>query len=89
MSCYRTLAIEKRSSEVWKTLAKVKTEFGKFGEVMDKVKKQLETASKSIDQTGTRTRAINRSLKDVEALPYEEEKALPVEQSLLDGLPKE
>lgn len=86
---FRTLAIEKRSSEVWKTLAKVKTEFGKFGEVMDKVKKQLETASKSIDQTGTRTRAINRSLKDVEALPYEEEKALPVEQSLLDGLPKE
>ena len=69
---FRTLAIEKRSSEVWKVLSAVKTEFGKFGDVLDKVKKQLETASRSIDQTGTRSRAIERRLRSVEALPPED-----------------
>ena len=73
---FRTLAIEKRSSEVWQILAAVKTEFGKFGEVLDKVKKQLETASGTIDATGTRTRAMERKLRDVEALPEEESKKL-------------
>ncbi len=68
---FRTLAIEKRSSEVWTVLSAVKTEFGKFGEVLDKVKKQLDTASKSIDQTGTRSRAIERKLRSVEELPAE------------------
>lgn len=66
---FRTLAIEKRSSEVWKILAAVKTEFGKFGVVLDKVKRQLDTASNSIDQTGVRTRAMERKLKEVEQLP--------------------
>ena len=69
---FRTLAIEKRSSEVWQVLAAVKTEFGKFGEVLDKVKRQLETASGTIDQTGVRTRAMEKKLRDVEALPEEE-----------------
>jgi DNA recombination protein RmuC len=68
---FRTLAIEKRSSEVWKVLAAVKTEFGKFGEVLSKVKKQLDTASNTIDQTGVRTRAMERRLRSVEELPLE------------------
>ncbi len=69
---FRTLAIEKRSSEVWQILAAVKTEFGKFGDVLDKVKRQLETASGTIDETGVRTRAMERKLRDVEALPESE-----------------
>ncbi len=73
---FRTLAIEKRSSEVWQVLAAVKTEFGKFGEVLDKVKRQLETASGTIDETGVRTRAMEKKLRDVEALPEEESNEL-------------
>ncbi len=69
---FRTLAIEKRSSEVWEVLAAVKTEFGKFGDVMDKLRGQLNRASKTIDQTGVRTRAIERELRTVEELPPEE-----------------
>ena len=69
---FRTLAIEKRSSEVWEVLAAVKTEFGKFGGVMDKLKRQLNTASKTIDQTGVRTRAMERELRTVEELPLDE-----------------
>jgi DNA recombination protein RmuC len=68
---FRTLAIEKRSSEVWKILAAVKTEFGKFGDVLSKVKRQLNTASNTIDQTGIRTRAMERRLRAVEELPPE------------------
>ena len=68
---FQTLAIEKRSSEVWEILAAVKTEFGKFGEVMDKVERQLNTASNTIGQTKTRTRAMERKLQTVEALPAE------------------
>ena len=68
---FRTLAIEKRSSEVWKVLAAVKTEFGKFGDVLGKVKKQLKTASNTIDQTKVRTRAMERKLRAVEELPAE------------------
>jgi DNA recombination protein RmuC len=66
---FRTLAIEQRASEVWKVLAAVKTEFGKFGDVLQKVKKQLDTASRTIDATGARTRAMERKLRDVEQLP--------------------
>lgn len=69
---FRTLAIEKRSSEVWKVLAAVKTEFGKFGDVLSKVKRQLNTASNTIEQTGMRTRAMERKLRAVEELPTEE-----------------
>ena len=66
---FRTLAIEKRSSEVWNVLGAVKTEFGKFGDVLARVKKQLDTASRTIDQTGVRTRAMARKLRSVEDLP--------------------
>ena len=69
---FRTLAIEKRSSEVWEVLSAVKTEFGKFGGVMDKLKRQLNTASKTIDETSVRTRAMERNLRTVEELPLEE-----------------
>ncbi len=68
---FRTLAIEKRSSEVWKVLAAVKTEFGKFGDVLGKVKRQLKTASSTITQTEVRTRAMARKLRAVEELPAE------------------
>ena len=68
---FRTVAIEKRSAEVWRILEKAKTEFGKFGDVLDNVKNKLDQASKQIEQTGVRTRAIERSLRDVESLPGE------------------
>lgn len=66
---FRTLAIEKRSSEVWETLGNVKNEFGKFGDVLEKAKKKLQEASNVIDQAGVRTRAIERNLKNVQELP--------------------
>jgi len=69
---FQTLAIERRAVEVWKVLAAVKTEFRKFGEVLEKVRRQLNTASKSIEETGVRTRAMERSLRTVERLPEEE-----------------
>jgi DNA recombination protein RmuC len=68
---FRTLAIEKRSSEVWKILAAVKTEFGKFGHVLTTVKRQLHTASNTLEQTGVRTRAMERKLRAVEEMPSE------------------
>ena len=66
---FRTLAIEKRSSEVWNVLSAVKVEFGKFGEVLDKVKSQIGTVSRSLEKTDTRRRAMDRTLRDVERLP--------------------
>jgi len=69
---FRTLAIEKRSSEVWKILSAVKTEFSSFGDVLLKVKTQLDRASGTIEKTTVRTRAMQRKLKDVEELPTEE-----------------
>ncbi|MDQ5850415.1 MAG: DNA recombination protein RmuC [Pseudomonadota bacterium] len=66
---FRTLAIERRSSEVWKVLGGVKSEFGKFAEVLASTKRQLETVANSIDAAETRTRQIERKLKDVEVLP--------------------
>ena len=66
---FRTLALEKRSAEVWEVLGAVKTEFGKFGEVLAKTKKKLDEASQTIDLAETRTRAMTRKLKSVEALP--------------------
>ena len=66
---FRTLAIEQRSSEVWEVLGAVKTEFGKFGEVLDKLKRQLGTAQKTIRRPVVRTRAMERKLRDVESLP--------------------
>jgi DNA recombination protein RmuC len=68
---FRTLAIEQRSSEVWKVLGAVKHEFDKFGSVLEKVKRQLETAGRTIDETGVRTRVMQKKLRSVEALPAE------------------
>lgn len=73
---FRTVAIERRSAEVWRILEKAKTEFGKFGDVLENVKVKLDQASKQIEQTGVRTRAIERSLRDVDGLPGDGE-ALP------------
>src|SRR5712692_5995194 len=71
---FRTLAIERRSSEVWKVLGGVKSEFGKFAEVLANTKRQLETVANSIDAAETRTRQIERKLRDVESMPALEEK---------------
>lgn len=71
---FRSLAIEKQASEVWQVLSAVKTEFGKFGEVLAKVKKQLSTASNTLEQTEQRTRAMARKLNKVEQLPDGESK---------------
>ena len=64
---FRTLAIQQRSSEVWNLLAAVKTEFGKYGEVLGKVQKKLQEASNTIDSAAVRTRAIERKLRDVQS----------------------
>jgi DNA recombination protein RmuC len=69
---FRTLAIERRSSEVWAVLGAIKTEFGKFGEVLEATRRKLEQASRSIESAGVRTRQIERKLKSVEALPVAE-----------------
>ena len=72
---FRTLAIEKRSSEVWGVLGAIKTEFGKFGEALESTRKKLEQATRSIESAGVRTRQIERKLKGVEALPVLEAQA--------------
>jgi len=72
---FKSLAIEKRSSEVWNVLGAVKTEFGKFGQVLDKVQTKLRQASKTIDDAGVRTRAIERNLRKVEELPVHTKKS--------------
>jgi DNA recombination protein RmuC len=77
---FRTLALEQRSAEVWQVLGAVKTEFGKFGDVLARTKKKLDEASNSIDAAGVRTRAMVRTLRDVESLPEHQV------QQLLAGL---
>jgi len=72
---FRTLAIQKRTSEVWGVLGAVKTEFGKFGGMLEKVQKNLQNAGDQLEEVmGKRTRAIERKLRQVEALPTEESK---------------
>jgi len=73
---FRTLALEKRSTEVWEVLGAVKTEFGKFGEVLAKTKKKLDEASNTIDQAQTRTNVMTRTLKKVEGLSEPRTRAL-------------
>ncbi|MEI7703183.1 MAG: DNA recombination protein RmuC [Deltaproteobacteria bacterium] len=79
---FKTLAIQKRSSEVWQILAAVKTEFGKFGEVIEAVDRKLVEAQKKLGTVGTRSRAIERKLRDVQELPAGDA------QGLLGGLPE-
>ncbi len=66
---FRTLAIQKRSSDVWNLLAAVKTEWGKYGDVLDRVNKKLHEASNTVDEAARRSRAIGRKLRNVEELP--------------------
>jgi DNA recombination protein RmuC len=79
---FRTLAIQKRSSEVWSVLGAVKTEFAKYGDVLSKVQKKLQEASNTVDKAAVRTRAIERKLRGVQELPAAESEGvlmLPVE----------
>jgi DNA recombination protein RmuC len=73
---FRTLAIEKRSSEVWQLLGAVKGEFGKFGELLARTKKQLETVTNTLGDAETKTRTIERKLRDVERLSDEQTRAI-------------
>jgi len=82
---FRTLAIQKRSSEVWRILGGVKAEFEKFGGLLEKAQKNLQTANNQLEEVmGKRTRAIQRQLRSVEALPAKEE-----QNSLLDSFSEE
>jgi DNA recombination protein RmuC len=77
---FRTLAIQQRSSEVWEVLGAVKTEFGKFGKVLDKVQKKLQEASNTMHDAGVRTRAIERRLRKVQELPSAEaQRLIPID----------
>jgi DNA recombination protein RmuC len=76
---FRTLAIQKRSSEVWSVLGGVKTEFGRFGDMLDKVKKKLDETGNTIEEAVHRSRQIEKKLRKVEALPVDEGVALLAE----------
>jgi DNA recombination protein RmuC len=82
---FRTLAIQKRTSEVWSVLGAVKTEFGKFGGMLEKVQKNLQSAGDQLEEVmGKRTRAIERKLRQVEALPAEESRKMISFNELMD-----
>lgn len=82
---FRTLAIQKRTSEVWNVLGAVKTEFGKFGGMLEKVQKNLQSAGDQLEEViGKRTRAIERKLRQVEALPKEESQKMLHLEELMD-----
>lgn len=82
---FRTLAIEKRSSEVWVLLGKVKTEFDKFGAVLEKTKQKIEQAGKELEHAEIRTRAIKRTLRDVQELPSGEYEPLINDNCISSG----
>ncbi len=73
---FRTLALQQRSTEVWKVLGAVKTEFGKFGEVLAKVRRKLDEAGSTLGAAETRTRVMGRQLRSVEALPAEQSQSV-------------
>ncbi len=81
---FRTLAIEKRSSEVWSVLGSVKTEFTKFGEILDKTKKKLQEATNSIDKASQKSKTIHRKLRNVARLPESSEKAYDPGELFID-----
>ena len=82
---FRTLAIQKRTSEVWSVLGAVKTEFGKFGGMLEKVQKNLQSAGDQLEEVmGKRTRAIERKLRQVEALPIEESSKMLILNDIVD-----
>ena len=80
---FQTLVVEQRAADVWRVLGAVKTEFGKFGDVLDKVQRQLTTASRTIEETGQRSRAMEKKLRSAERLP-EAEAALVLELPVED-----
>lgn len=82
---FRTIAIEKRSSDVWKLLGAVKNEFEKFGGLLDKTQKKLEEASNNISAASVRTRAIERRLRDVQEVPSEGVLEFPDDLSSIEG----
>jgi DNA recombination protein RmuC len=82
---FRTLAVEKRSSEVWQLLGMVKTEFGKFGDVLARTKKKLQEASNTIDSAQVRTRVISRKLEKVQEIPLDSPPEAPGDQGLPVG----
>ena len=83
---FRTLALEKRSSEVWQVLGAVKTEFGKFGDVLTKIRTQTQTVLTTLDQAQTRSNVMSRALKNVEALPEgESQKLIPLPTEAEEG----
>ena len=84
---FRTLAIEKRTSEVWQLLGAVKTEFLRFGEALDKVHKKLEEAAHTVEAAATRKRVVEKHLRDVEALPVAAtDKMLPADDGPPTGI---
>ena len=80
---FKTLAIEKRSSEVWSVLGQVKTEFAKFGDVVEATRKSIDAAAKKFEQVDVRTRAIQRRLRGVQELPAPQEQEPPPQSGLL------
>ena len=84
---FKTLAIEKRSSEVWSLLGMVKTEFAKFGDVVEATKKSIDAAAKKFDEVGVRTRAIQRKLRDVQELPAPDAAHAPLAGARTAALP--
>jgi DNA recombination protein RmuC len=86
---FRTLAIQKRSSEIWALLGAVKAEFGKFGGALEGVKKKLEQAQNSMEDAARKSRAIERKLRDIEELPIGEAPQLPPESIPEDVCPAE
>jgi DNA recombination protein RmuC len=87
---FRTLAIQKRSSDVWNLLAAVKTEWTKYGEMLENVKKKLDQASDTIDKVNVRSRAVGKKLKDVQELPVGEASTLfpSILEDELDPVPQ-
>ncbi|MDO9404663.1 MAG: DNA recombination protein RmuC [Polaromonas sp.] len=80
---FRTLALEKRSSEVWQVLGAVKTEFGKFGDVLAKVKSQTETVLNTLSSAEQRSRVMGKALRNVEALPeVDSARLIPLDKDL-------
>lgn len=77
---FRTLAVQQRTSEVWTVLGAVKTEFGKFGDVLARTRQQLQTVTNSLDSAEVRSRAIVRKLRDVESLPETQARELLSEE---------
>lgn len=80
---FRSLAVEKRTSEIWELLGAVRTEFGKFGVALTNAKNKLDLASKEIDNAGVRSRAIERQLKNVQTLPETKAKMILGEESTM------